>query len=120
MELRAGYDSFVGALGDRLSGGQRQRIGIARAIYKKSSVIIFDEATSALDNITESKVMKNLEILRKTEHVIMIFIAHRLTTIKNVDCIFFLKNGSICGEGTFSYLTNNSVDFKEFTKALSL
>jgi ABC-type multidrug transport system fused ATPase/permease subunit len=87
------YDSFVGERGVRLSGGQCQRIGIARALYKSSSVIILDEATSALDDETEKNVMNNIEKL--SDDVTLIIIAHRLSTLKKCDKIFKLNNGEI-------------------------
>ena len=80
-----GYQTFVGEQGVRLSGGQRQRIGIARALYKKSSVLIFDEATSSLDSVTESQVMKAIDGLGK--EITILIIAHRVTTLKGCDRI---------------------------------
>jgi ABC-type multidrug transport system fused ATPase/permease subunit len=100
--LPAGYDTYVGERGIRLSGGQRQRIGIARALYKRASVIVFDEATSALDNATEREVMAAIEGL--SGELTIILIAHRLTTVEKCDCIFELDQGSILitgGTGSF-------------------
>lgn len=82
---RNGYDTMVGERGVRLSGGQRQRIGIARALYRQASVIIFDEATSALDNETEAAVMQAVETLSR--ELTILIIAHRLTTLKGCDRI---------------------------------
>ena len=94
-----GYNTVVGERGVRLSGGQRQRIGIARALYKKSSIIIFDEATSALDNETEHDVM---EVIHDLGRGFTIFIvAHRLTTLKHCDRVFELADGSIKFDGCF-------------------
>lgn len=87
-----GYQTLVGERGVRLSGGQRQRIGIARALYKKSEVIILDEATSALDNKTEQYVIASLE---KDKDITLLIVAHRLTTLKNCDKIVEIENGSI-------------------------
>jgi len=87
------YDTQVGERGIRLSGGQRQRIGIARALYKRSNVIIFDEATSALDNTTEELVMDAIDTLGRD--VTILTIAHRLTTIKRCDFVVEIENGSI-------------------------
>ncbi len=92
------YLSSVGERGIQLSGGQRQRIGIARALYKGASVLIFDEATSALDNITEDKLMETLDNL--SNYITIIMIAHRLSTIKNCDKLIELKNGKIHAIGT--------------------
>ena len=78
-----GYESFVGERGIRLSGGQRQRIGIARALYKKASLLVLDEATSALDSTTEELVMSTLDLLSCDLTVIMI--AYRISTIRRCD-----------------------------------
>ena len=77
----------------KLSGGQRQRIGIARALYSQPTVLILDEATSALDNETEREVMEAIDGLKGTRTLIII--AHRLTTIKNCDVIYEVKDGVI-------------------------
>jgi ABC-type multidrug transport system fused ATPase/permease subunit len=91
--LEAGYDTFVGERGIRLSGGQRQRIGIARALYKNATVLVFDEATSALDDETEAELMKALDGLSKDLTVIMI--AHRLSTVRRCDKILKLHKGKV-------------------------
>ena len=89
-----GYQTIVGEGGIRLSGGQKQRIGIARALYKKSSVLILDEATSALDSLTEKKVMHAIDSL--DENLTILIIAHRYTTLKDCDQIVRVeKNGTI-------------------------
>ena len=87
------YNAIVGERGVRLSGGQRQRIGIARALYKQASVLVFDEATSALDNETEQAVMQAIEGLSKD--LTLLIIAHRITTLKNCDVIVKLDDGEI-------------------------
>ena len=92
-----GYDSFVGERGIRLSGGQRQRIGIARALYKKSQVLVFDEATSALDTCTEETVMNAINSLSESHTVIMI--AHRLSTVERCDRVIRLEQGSVIADG---------------------
>ena len=97
-ELSKGYQTFVGERGIRLSGGQRQRIGIARALYKKSNLLIFDEATSALDNLTEQNVIKSIVGLKEGQTIIMI--AHRLTTLRSCDRIISLEKGQIIEDGT--------------------
>lgn len=91
--LPNGYDTQVGERGVRLSGGQRQRIGIARALYKQASVIIFDEATSALDNETEAEVINAIQSLASNKTILII--AHRLTTLKHCDLIVELTDGNI-------------------------
>ena len=91
--LEDGLDTVIGERGARISGGQRQRIGIARALYKKPSVLVLDEATSALDNETEKAVMEAIDGLHGK--LTMIIIAHRLTTIKNCDNIYEIDHGTI-------------------------
>ena len=91
--LAHGLDTIVGDRGVRLSGGQRQRIGIARALYHDPEILVLDEATSALDNETEAAVMEAVENLQGTKT--MIIIAHRLTTIRNVDMIYEVGNGNV-------------------------
>ena len=91
--IHEGYETVVGERGIKLSGGQRQRIGIARALYKKSDILIFDEATSALDNETELEVMETIEKL--DNNLTILIIAHRITTLKKCDIIYAIKNGEI-------------------------
>lgn len=86
-----GYDALVGERGVRLSGGQRQRIGIARALYKRASVLILDEATSALDNETESMVMQTID--RLDRDLTVLIVAHRLTTLRHCDRIIEMVDG---------------------------
>lgn len=91
--LPEGLDTYVGDRGVRLSGGQRQRIGIARALYHNPEVLVLDEATSALDNDTEAAVMEAIDSLKGQKTILII--AHRLTTIKNADVIFEVKDGKV-------------------------
>ncbi len=91
--LPQGYHTFIGERGIRLSGGQRQRIGIARALYRKATVLIFDEATSSLDNLTEEALMYSIDQLSNQLTVIMI--AHRLGTLKGCDRIYKIDQGRI-------------------------
>ena len=91
--LSEGYATKTGERGVRLSGGQRQRIGIARALYKRASVLVFDEATSALDTRTEEGVMASIGALDKDITIVMI--AHRLTTLKDCDRVIHLEAGRI-------------------------
>ena len=87
------YKTIVGERGSKLSGGQRQRIGIARALYRKASIIVMDEATSALDGATEKEVMSSIEGLKSD--VTVLIIAHRLSALKNCNRIFEIgKNGA--------------------------
>ena len=99
-----GYSTLVGERGVRLSGGQRQRIGIARALYKNASVLIFDEATSSLDNETEQEVMLAIEELNKD--LTLFIIAHRLSTLKNCSHIIEISKGKIINIGTYDDIIN--------------
>ncbi len=96
------YESRTGERGVRLSGGERQRVGIARALYHDPDVLILDEATSALDNVTERLVMEAVDSLAPSKTVIII--AHRLSTVKNCDTIFFLEDGIVSAQGTYDEL----------------
>lgn len=96
--LPSGYETKVGERGVRLSGGQRQRIGIARALYKDSDVIVLDEATSALDDITESRVMDNIENYSKKRTLIIV--AHRYTTLKKCAKIYKINDGLLLNVAT--------------------
>ncbi len=104
------YQTFVGERGIRLSGGQRQRIGIARALYKRTDVIIFDEATSALDNKTEQAVMQSIESLG--QDLTILIIAHRLTTLKNCTQIVELADGGIKRIGTYQEIVGEDNQLK--------
>ena len=109
-ELPKKLDSMLGESGTRLSGGQKQRICIARALLKDSKILIFDEATSALDNISQEKVMENIQTL-KQDHTI-ITIAHRLSTIEDCDTIFFVKKGKIVDSGTHKELMKKNTQYR--------
>ncbi|MDA8130453.1 MAG: ABC transporter ATP-binding protein [Elusimicrobia bacterium] len=104
-----GYDAVAGERGVRLSGGQRQRIGIARALYKRASVLILDEATSALDSATEQAVMDSIDALKGGLTVIMI--AHRVTTLKRCDFILQLDAGRLLAKGTYDEMLARNPDF---------
>ena len=104
-----GYGAHVGERGIRLSGGQRQRIGIARALYKQASVLIFDEATSALDNVTEAAVMEAIDGLDRDLTIVLI--AHRLTTLRHCDFIIELEHGRIAARGSYEELLDRSQAF---------
>jgi len=111
-----GYNAFVGERGIRLSGGQRQRIGIARALYKQASVLVFDEATSALDNATEQSVMDAIEGL--SSDLTILLIAHRLTTVQRCDTIVELEHGRVVAQGTYEQLLECSPSFRRMSKAI--
>ena len=103
-------DTLVGERGIRLSGGQRQRIGIARALYHDPEILIMDEATAALDNTTEREFMQALEAM--AGHKTTIMIAHRLTTVKNCDRLYLIKNGAVADVGTYGLLVSRNKEFK--------
>lgn len=106
-----GIDAKIGERGLALSGGQRQRLGIARALYNDPLILVMDEATSALDTKTESAVTDSISDLQND--VTVIVVAHRLSTIKHSDRIFFLRKGEMAGSGTFSELVAQFPDFAE-------
>ena len=95
-------NTIIGENGMKLSGGQRQRITIARAFIRKPQLLIFDEATSALDNKSEAEVQKAIDNI--SNDVMVLIVAHRLSTVKNVDKIFCLDNGKIVEDGTYDDL----------------
>tara|TARA_B100000795_G_C22798673_1_gene440671 strand:- start:786 stop:2528 length:1743 start_codon:yes stop_codon:yes gene_type:complete len=109
-KLPKGYETSIGENGVRLSGGQKQRISIARAILKKSPIILLDEATSSLDADSEEIVQNAIANLTKNKTTLVI--AHRLSTIHKADQIFILKNGSIIGSGNHEQLIKNSEEYK--------
>lgn len=110
-DMENGWNTIVGDGGVNLSGGQMQRIAIARAVLGNPDILIFDEATSALDNISEKHIQQAMEELMKT-HTIMI-VAHRLSTIKNVDRIMVFKDGEVVEEGTYNELEHKGGAFTE-------
>lgn len=103
-----GYNTFVGERGVRLSGGQRQRIGIARALYKKTDVIVFDEATSALDSATEQAVMDAVESL--SSELTILIVAHRLSTLKGCSQVIELGGGAIKRIGSYAEVVNDPLN----------
>tara|TARA_B100002019_G_C21272605_1_gene603226 strand:+ start:878 stop:2617 length:1740 start_codon:yes stop_codon:yes gene_type:complete len=106
------YDTLIGENGVRLSGGEKQRLSIARAILKKSPIILLDEATSSLDAETENKIQEAINFL--TQGRTTIVIAHRLSTILNSDKIYVIDKGSVIGEGKHDELLINSDIYKNF------
>ena len=106
------YETLIGENGVRLSGGEKQRLSIARAMLKKSSIILLDEATSSLDSETESKIQEALKILTKDRTTIVI--AHRLSTILNSNNIYVIDAGKIIANGKHEDLLKNSEKYKNF------
>ena len=106
LSMKNGFDSILGENGSFLSGGQRQRIGIARALYKKATVLMFDEATSALDSKTEKEVLE--EVCSFSRDITVIMITHRLGALQSFDKIIKISNGKILQIGSYFDVVNNS------------
>ena len=111
MSLKDGYDTIVGEGGVTLSGGQRQRLAIARALLKKTEIILFDEATSALDNETQKNIQNAINNM-KGEYTILI-IAHRLSTVIDCDRIIIIDDGQILDEGSHEKLIKTNDFYKK-------
>ncbi len=111
-ELPEKFETLIGENGVRLSGGEKQRLSIARAMLKKSSIILLDEATSSLDSETESKIQKALKILTKDKTTIVI--AHRLSTILNSNNIYVIDSGNVIDSGRHDSLITKSEIYKNF------
>lgn len=97
------YETILGEHGTGLSGGEKQRLALARALLGKPKLLILDEATSNLDTVSENEIHKVIRDLRK-EHLTVILIAHRLSTVRNCDNIFVMKEGKIVEQGTHEHL----------------
>tara|TARA_B110000211_G_scaffold219258_1_gene264874 strand:+ start:460 stop:2202 length:1743 start_codon:yes stop_codon:yes gene_type:complete len=111
-KLPKGYDTIIGENGVRLSGGEKQRLSIARAMLKKSSIILLDEATSSLDSDTEAKIQNAITLLTKNKTTVVI--AHRLSTILNAHMIYVIKEGEIITNGTHETLLKDSKIYENF------
>lgn len=109
------FDSMIGEGGVNLSGGQRQRLAIARCLLRDTPIILLDEATSALDNVTQAKIMKNLDEVRKRQTVFII--AHRLSTVVNADKILLIGDGKILDQGTHRELLSRCEAYSELYAA---
>ena len=108
-KLPKGYDTLVGNNGIRLSGGQRQRVSIARALLKNAAILVLDEATSALDSQNEQMIQKSLSNAMKGKTTLVI--AHRLSTLKNMDRIIVIKNGKIVETGSHNQLLHKNGEY---------
>lgn len=117
MSLPKGYDTLIGEGGVNLSGGQKQRLAIARALLKKSRIILFDEATSALDNVTQREIQKAIDEISKDYTIIII--AHRLSTVMNCDRIYTLDKGKIVDSGTHEELLERNKEYQKLYKTES-
>jgi len=111
-KLPKGYNTIIGENGIRLSGGEKQRLSIARAILKKTPIILLDEATSSLDAETESKIQQAINYLTKGRTTVVI--AHRLSTILNSEKIFVIDNGQVVDNGNHDELIKSSKIYKNF------
>ncbi len=114
-KLPEGYNSLVGERGIKLSGGQRQRIAISRAVLKNSKILILDEATSQLDSVTEHDIQASLVELMKNKTTIVI--AHRLSTLLNMDRIIVFDQGQVVEDGTHNELLVNNGTYKTLWNA---
>ena len=108
-KMKLKEDQLLGNNGINLSGGQKQRVSIARELYKNVEILIMDEATSALDTETEKRIQENIEAL-KGKYTILV-IAHRISTIKNVDSVIVLDKGKIIESGTFSQVIKKHPEY---------
>ena len=113
-QMPYGLYTMIGENGVKLSGGQRQRVSLARAFYRKASILILDEATSALDNKTEHEVMQALNIIGR--RCTTIVIAHRLSTVRKCDQVFEVSDGRIKASGSFEDLIKISDSFREMNR----
>jgi len=111
-KLPSKFDTFIGENGYRLSGGEKQRLSIARAMLKKSKIILLDEATSSLDAETESKIQEAINLLTKNRTTLVI--AHRLSTIMNSKNIYVVDEGKIIAQGNHQELLQKSETYKNF------
>jgi len=117
-ELPEGLDTIVGERGLRLSGGQKQRVAIARALYNDPDILVLDEATSALDAETEAAITEAINALRGEKTLIII--AHRISTVKDCDCLYWMENGQITDFGAFADLAARNDDFMNMVRHLDL
>ena len=117
QSLPDAYQTLVGESGLKMSGGQRQRIGIARALYKDPSVLIFDESTSALDRVTEARIMEAIIKLRGEKTII--FSTHRLELVESCDEVIMMSGGEIIAQGTPTSLRNSNDVFRKYLNACS-
>ena len=116
--LPEGIDTQVGEQGARISGGQRQRLGIARAMFTCPHLLVLDEATSSLDGETEASISDSIQELKGSTTVVII--AHRLSTVRNVDMVIYLSNGAVQATGTFEEVRKAVPDFDHQAKIMGL
>jgi ABC-type multidrug transport system fused ATPase/permease subunit len=116
--LPEGIDTQVGERGARISGGQRQRLGIARAMFTRPHILVLDEATSSLDGETEANISDAIHELRGSTTVVII--AHRLSTVRNVDNVVYISNGKVLATGTFEEIRKAVPDFDRQATVMGL
>ena len=112
--LEKGFDTLIGERGVKLSGGERQRVGIARALIKEPDILIFDEATSSLDSENEGLIQESIEQASKGRTTIII--AHRFSTIRNVDKVIVFDKGKVVGQGTHEELAANCETYQRLAR----
>ena len=110
-----GYNRIVGMKGSKLSGGQKQRIAIARTVIRRPKIYLFDEATSALDTESERVVQDALDKISKNSTSISI--AHRISTIRNSDKIFVVKDGCVVEQGSYEELMSKNGEFRQINSS---
>jgi ABC-type multidrug transport system fused ATPase/permease subunit len=118
LDLREGMNTQVGERGATISGGQRQRLGIARAMFTRPHLLVLDEATSSLDGETEASISDAIHSLRGSTTVVII--AHRLSTVRNVDKVVYLSQGKVIATGTFEEVRQAVPDFDRQAKIMGL
>jgi ABC-type bacteriocin/lantibiotic exporter with double-glycine peptidase domain len=116
--LQDGLETKVGDRGTSISGGQRQRLGIARALFTLPKLLILDEATSALDGETEANISESIKALKG--HVTVVMIAHRLSTVREVDTVIYMENGKVVATGTFEEVRSRIKNFDRQAKLMGL
>jgi ABC-type multidrug transport system fused ATPase/permease subunit len=116
--LKDGIETKVGDRGTSISGGQRQRLGIARAMFTLPNLLILDEATSALDGETEANISESIQSLKGRVTVVMI--AHRLSTVRDVDAVIYMENGKVTATGTFEEVRSQIPNFDRQAKLMGL
>ena len=117
-DLPEGIDTLVGERGANMSGGQRQRLGIARAMFTRPHLLVLDEATSSLDGDTEANISEAIHSLRGSTTVVII--AHRLSTVRNVDKVVYLSAGKVLAVGTFDEVRKTVPDFDQQARVMGL
>nr|WP_276204241.1 ATP-binding cassette domain-containing protein [Acholeplasma laidlawii] len=118
MSFKEQYDTILGERGTTVSGGQKQRISIARALAKDPTILILDDSVSAVDTKTEEAIISNLRKIRKGRTTLMI--AHRISTVKNLDKIILIEEGRIIGLGTHKELLKTNPTYQEMVKLQTL